>query len=141
LRATFARSGVDFDAHVSIVPFLDHARFCGLLRRSGLMLDTLGFSGFNTALQGIECGLPVLAFEGDFMRARLASGIMRELEMPELVATSEDDFVQKAIALARNPLRLTELGSKIGERRSVLFRNLASVRALEACLIEAASLS
>ncbi len=85
LRAAFARGGVDFDAHVSIVPFLDHARFFGLLRRSGLMLDTLGFSGFNTALQGIECGLPVLAFEGDFMA--------RE--------TRQRDFARARIARAR----------------------------------------
>jgi predicted O-linked N-acetylglucosamine transferase (SPINDLY family) len=138
LRAAFARGGVDFDAHVSIIPFLDHARFFGLMRSSALMLDTLGFSGFNTALQGVECGLPVLAFEGDFMRARLASAIMREIELPELVATSKDAFVQKAIALAQHPDRLNELRSKLIARRATLFRNLAPVRALERCLIEAA---
>ena len=108
LRAAFARGGVDFDAHVSIVPFLDHARFFGLMRKSTLMLDTLGFSGFNTALQGIECELPVLAFEGDFLRGRLASGILRELELPELVATNSDDFVQKAIELTKDPEKLRE---------------------------------
>ena len=139
LRAAFARQAVDFDAHVSIIPFLDHARFFGLMRRSALMLDTPGFSGFNTALQAVECDLPVLAFEGDFLRARLASGIMREIEMPELVATSAEDFVQKAIRLARHPDLLGKLRAKIIERRSALFRNLTPVRALERLLIEAAA--
>jgi protein O-GlcNAc transferase len=138
LRAAFIRGGVDFDAHVSIIPFLGHAEFFGLMRRSALMLDTLGFSGFNTALQGIECDLPVLAFEGDFMRSRLASAILRELDIPQLVATSREDFVQKAVSLARSPGQLSELRSTIIERRAKLFRNLASVRALEKCLIEAA---
>ena len=136
LRAAFVRGAVDFDAHVSIIPFLEHARFFGLMRRSALMLDTLGFSGFNTALQAIECDLPVLAFEGDFLRARLASAIMREIELPELVATSTGDFVQKAIALMRSPDQIDELRAKIGQRRAVLFRNLAPVRALERCLID-----
>lgn len=139
LRAAFARSGVDFDAHVSIIPFLDAARFFGLMRSSALMLDTLGFSGFNTALQGIECDLPVLGFDGDFLRGRLASGILRELDLPELVAISKDDFVQKAVRLAKDPGKLGELRSKIIERRARLFCNLAPVRALERYLIEAAA--
>jgi predicted O-linked N-acetylglucosamine transferase (SPINDLY family) len=137
LRAAFSRGGMDFDAHVSIIPFMDPPRFFGLMRRASLMLDTLGFSGVNTALQGIECGLPLLAFEGDFLRGRLASGILRELELPELVATSEDEFVRRAVTLARNPDKLSELKSKIVERRARLFRNLAPVRALERCLTEA----
>ena len=139
LRAAFAHAGVDFDMHVNIVPFLDHAQFFGLMRRSSLMLDTLGFSGFNTALQGIECDLPVLAFEGDFLRGRLASGIMRELDLPELVANSPEDFVQKAVALAKDSGELAKLRSKIVARRGKLFRNLAPVRALELCLSEAAT--
>ena len=139
LRAAFARGGVDFEAHVSIVPFLDHARFFGLMRKSTLMLDTLGFSGFNTALQGIECELPVLAFEGEFLRGRLASGILRELELPELVATSSGDFVKMAIDLTKDPEKLRALRAKIIERRARLFRNLGPVHALERCLIEAKS--
>jgi protein O-GlcNAc transferase len=137
LRAAFAAGGLEFEEHVSVIPFLEHARFFGLMRRSTLLLDTPGFSGFNTALQGIECGLPVLAFEGDFMRGRLASGILRELDLPELVATGPDDFVEKAVTLAKDAGRLKELRGKIMERRDALFRDVAPVRALERCLIEA----
>ena len=116
---------------------MDHPRFFGLMRKASLMLDTLGFSGVNTALQAIECGLPLLAFEGDFMRGRLASGVLRELDLPELVAGTGEEFVRRAVALTRNPDKLSELRSKIVERRARLFRNLAPVRALESCLAEA----
>src|ERR1700730_1305074 len=100
LRAAFDKGGVEFDAHVSIIPTLDRCEFFGLMRESALMLDTLGFSGFNTAIQAIECDLPVLAFEGEFMRGRLASAIMRRLDFPELVATTKEEFIQKAVELA-----------------------------------------
>jgi protein O-GlcNAc transferase len=136
LRAAFVDGRVDFDTHVSIIPFLAHAQFFSLMRKSTLMLDTLGFSGFNTALQGIECELPVLAFEGDFLRSRLASGIMRELGLPDLVATNEEDFVRKAVGLAKDTDKIRELRAKIAERRAKLFHDLAPVRALERCLIE-----
>jgi predicted O-linked N-acetylglucosamine transferase (SPINDLY family) len=134
LRSAFDQAGLEFDRHASIVPNLDRPRFFGLMRRSALLLDTLGFSGFNTALQAIECDLPVLAFEGEFMRGRLASAVMRRLDLPELVATSRDDFVDKAVALAGDERRRRFLRGRIVERRAVLFRDMAPVRALEQVL-------
>jgi predicted O-linked N-acetylglucosamine transferase (SPINDLY family) len=137
LRAAFEKAGVEFDTHVSLIPTLDRPRFFGLMQRSALMLDTLGFSGFNTALQAIECGLPVLAFEGEFMRGRLASAIMRQLDLPELVAKTKQDFIEKSLALAQDADTLGKLRKKILERRHALFRDLSPVRALEAHLSDA----
>lgn len=137
LRAAFDRGNVEFDEHVSIVPTLDRARFFGLMRRSAIMLDTLGFSGFNTALQAIECDLPVLAFEGEFMRGRLASAVMRQLGLNELVATTREEFVQKAVALAGDAGLRKRLRAKIIERRKVLYHDLAPIRALEDHLTDA----
>ncbi len=131
LRKAFAASGLDFDSNVCVIPVLDRPRFYGLMEKSTLLLDTLGFSGFNTALQGLECGLPVLAFEGKFMRGRLASGIMRTAGMPELVATSHQEFIQKAIGLAADERKLKRLRSELPKRRRSLFRDETSVRALE----------
>lgn len=137
LRAAFEKAGVEFDAHVSIIPTLDRPRFFGLMQRSAVMLDTLGFSGFNTALQAIECGLPVLAFEGEFMRGRLASAIMRQLDLPELIATTPQEFVEKSLSLAQDPGTLRKLRKQILERRGALFHDLSTVRALEAHLSDA----
>lgn len=137
LRAAFDSGGVEFDAHVSIIPTLDRSRFFGLMHESALMLDSLGFSGFNTAIQGIECSLPVLAYEGEFMRGRLASAIMRRLDLPELVATTKEEFVHKAIELAGNLKERRRLQAKIIERRGVLFHDMEPVRALERHLTDA----
>jgi predicted O-linked N-acetylglucosamine transferase (SPINDLY family) len=107
------------------------------MQRATLLLDTVGFSGFNNALQAIECSLPVLAFEGEFMRGRLASGIMRRMGLPDLVATSKDEFVASAIRLATDADRCRTLKSEVANRRGSLFGDLEPVRALERCLIEA----
>jgi predicted O-linked N-acetylglucosamine transferase (SPINDLY family) len=137
LRAAFDAGGLEFDAHVSCVPVLQRAEYFGLMQQSALLLDTPGFSGFNTALQAIECSLPVLAFEGEFMCGRLASGIMRQLDLPELVATTTEEFVQKAVELAQDPAGRKALQARIEERREKLFRDPTPVRALENCLLEA----
>jgi protein O-GlcNAc transferase len=141
LRSAFERAGVGFDEHVSIIPTLDRAKFFGLMRQSALMLDTLVFSGFNTAIQAIECDLPVLAFEGEFMRGRLASAIMRRLDLPELVATTKEEFIEKAIELAGDSRRLKRIRAEIVKRRAVLFRDLDPVRALERHLTDAVARS
>jgi predicted O-linked N-acetylglucosamine transferase (SPINDLY family) len=138
LRRAFDAEQVDFDAHVCLVPFLDRPQFFGLMQHhAALMLDTVGFSGFNNALQAIETGLPVLAREGDFMRGRLASGLMRRMDLPELVASTNEDFIQTAIRLAMDVSRCKELRVEIAKRRGILFHDVEPVRALERCLIEA----
>jgi protein O-GlcNAc transferase len=135
LRVSFAKAGLDFDSHVCVIPFLDRPRYFGLMQRATLMLDTLDFSGFNTAMQAVECGLPYLAFEGSFMRGRLASCIMRRMELPELVATTYEDFVERAVALTADRARLEKLRSDITTRRTILFEDTVPIRALEDFLV------
>jgi protein O-GlcNAc transferase len=136
LRRAFALEKVDFDAHVCLVPRLDRARFFGLMQQSALLLDTMSFSGFNNALQAIEAGLPVLAREGAFMRGRLASGIMRRMGLTELVAMTDEAFIEAAVELAANASRRSELRFEIANRREIVFHDTESVRGLERCLTE-----
>jgi protein O-GlcNAc transferase len=137
LRKAFDVERSDFDAHVCVIPYLDRGRFFGLMQHAALMLDTVGFSGFNTALQAIEAGLPVLAREHNFMRGRLASGIMRRMELPELVADTDDAFIDKAVKLAADATKCKELRVEIINRRKILFNDVEPIRALERCLTEA----
>jgi predicted O-linked N-acetylglucosamine transferase (SPINDLY family) len=135
LRDSFARAGIDFNAHVCIIPFLDRPVYFGLMQRAALMLDTLDFSGFNTAMQAVECGLPYLAFEGEFMRGRLASCIMRRMGLSELVATDYRDFVERAVGFAADSARLDKLRLEITNRRTILFEDTVPIRALENFLV------
>ena len=77
LRAAFAREGLAFDRHAVFIPWQDKGPFFGLLGHARVFLDTIGFSGFNTALQAVQCGLPIVSRDGRFLRGRLASGILR----------------------------------------------------------------
>jgi len=137
MRRAFGAAGVDYDRTVAWIPTLDRGRFFGLMQRATLMLDTLGFSGFNTALQALECGLPVIAFEGEFMRGRLASGPLRRMGLDELVATGVDDYVDIAMRVVDDDAVRARLGREIAQRRRVLFNDVAPVRALEEALLAA----
>ena len=131
LARRFADAGVDFSATVAIVPWQDRASFHGLLSQADVYLDTLGFSGFNSALQAIECGLPVAAWEGRFLRGRLASGILRRMGLDELVAGAEADYVRIAVRLAQDAAYWGEVRERMVAGRAGLYGDEAPVRALE----------
>ena len=139
LEAAFARSGLEFDDFVSFIPWLNKEQFYGLLQRADVYLDTIGFSGFNTALHAVECGLPIVTREGRFLRGRLASGILKRIGLPELVTTSEQEYVGLAVRLARDAKYRKVISDRIIASRHVLFEDAAPIHALEAFLVEVAS--
>jgi len=132
LRAAFERAGLNFERHVVCLPWQDPQAFRAILAAADLYLDTVGFSGFNTALQAVHCGLPVVTREGRFMRGRLASGMLRHIGLDELVAPSDAAYVELAVALANDGDRRRQLRERLRSARQRLFEDDAPVRALEA---------
>ncbi len=141
MRRAFAQAGVDYDRTIAWVPTLNRGRFFGLMQRATAMLDTIGFSGFNTAVQSLECDLPVVAFEGEFMRGRLASGPLRHLGLDELVAATPAEFADVTMRLVEDAPWRAHIEREIAQRRHALFFDQAPVRALEDALFEAAGVS
>lgn len=121
------------------LPFLSHAAYLGLNRVCNLMLDTLHWSGGNTSLDALASGLPVVTLPGEFMRGRQTLAMLEMLGASELVATSRKDYVDKAVALARDPAARDALSEKIRANTGELFDRLEPVRAFEAFLERAAS--
>jgi predicted O-linked N-acetylglucosamine transferase (SPINDLY family) len=131
MARAFAAAGLDLSEHAAFVPWQNRAAFFGLMRQADVYLDTLGFSGFNGALQAIECGLPVAAFEGKFLRGRLASGILRRMGLDELVADTPAQYVEIAVKLARDAAYWGAMRERIIASRAVLYGDTEPVRALE----------
>jgi predicted O-linked N-acetylglucosamine transferase (SPINDLY family) len=137
LRGAFAGAGLNGERSVMFLPWLNRPSFHGLMKRADACLDTIGFSGFNTAMQSVEWGLPVVAWEGRFLRGRLASGIMKRIGLPELVARSEGEYVAIAVRLCREADFRARMRERIAAGRHVLFGDEAPIRALEEFLAAA----
>ena len=137
LGAAFARGGLSFEDFVVFVPWLDRPRFHGLLRRSDVYLDTIGFSGFNTAMQAVECGLPIVTREGQFMRGRLASGILRRMGLRELIVPTEDEYVARAVKVVQDREYREQIRNRLETSRHVAVADRAPIQALEDFLIQA----
>jgi predicted O-linked N-acetylglucosamine transferase (SPINDLY family) len=139
LEAVFARNGLDFDDFVTFVPWQHAPEFYGWLQRADVFLDTIGFSGYNTAMQAVESGLPIVTREGRFLRGRLASGILKRMGLSDLVAQTEEDYVALAVRLVRDAGYRKQVSERIETSRPVLFDDVAVIRALEDFLASVAS--
>jgi len=117
----FDAAGLNVTDHVRFIRWLNLNEFHCLLRRADAMLDTIGFSGYNTAVQAIECGLPVVTREGRFLRGRLASGVLRRMDLRELIVQTKAEYVNLAVKLVTDRAYQAHIRQEIQQRRSVLF--------------------
>jgi predicted O-linked N-acetylglucosamine transferase (SPINDLY family) len=134
LEEAFAAEGLNFADTCLFVPWLDRAGFHRLLRQASVCLDTIGFSGFNTAMEAIECGLPTVTTAGRFLRGRFAAGILRRMGLADLVAETNDAYVELVVRLAGDASYLRDVRHAIEERRHCLFGDLEPVRGMEQVL-------
>lgn len=130
LTARFAAEGMDGAAHLRLIPFQPLPRFYGLLAHAALCLDTIGFSGFNTAMHILATGTPLVAYEGAFMRGRLASGPLRQMGLDALVATDIAGFVDIAARIATDTAEQGRLRRDIRARLPALYDDRGAVAAL-----------
>jgi len=136
LEGAFAGYGLRFNDHCVVLPWQELGAYFGLMLQADVMLDTIGFSGFNTAMQAVECGLPIVTREGKYMRGRLASGVLHVLGLGELVASDEQRYVELAVALASDRTRRAKASQRIEQRRHTLYCDVETVLAFQDCLLE-----
>jgi predicted O-linked N-acetylglucosamine transferase (SPINDLY family) len=132
LARAFAAEGLDARRHVIMLGRLLTADFVGVARVSDVFLDSIGWSGCNSALECLDANLPIVTWPGPFMRGRHCAAILRMLGVIDTIAASADDYVVIAVRLAREPAWRSDLSARMAEHRSRLFADPAPVRALEA---------
>lgn len=112
------------------VPAEDHLARYAL---ADLFLDTLPYNAHATACDALWAGLPVLTCAEGSFAGRVAASLLHAVDMPELVTQSPEAYEALAIALARDPQKLSGLRCKLAANRlaTPLFDTPAFARNLE----------
>lgn len=71
-----------------------------------IALDALAFNGGMFTAQVLWQGLPLVAQLGPRVSSRLSASVLTEIGMAEWIATSPEDWLQRMVALARDPQAL-----------------------------------
>lgn len=136
LFGAFLKANLQPEHFIKFIPFLKRNEFNGLMQKSDLYLDTIGFSGFNTAMQAISCNLPIIAKESLFMRGRLGNSILKKLQLEELVSVTNSGYVEKVISSIQNKGRRQHYKDHIAKYKMQLFNDAEPIIALEQLLIQ-----
>lgn len=138
LRQCFVDHGANPDHQLVVLPWQNAGRFLGLLNVCDVYLDCPAFSGYTTAWQAVHQGIPVVTLEGEQLRQRLATGLLKKIGLPETIAHSPEEYVQLATDVGK-AMQSPEMRSRQREKVRYSARqadgDVSVVRAFEAALL------
>jgi CRISPR-associated protein Csy1 len=122
--------GAEPEAQLVLLPMTDRSRFLAICAACDVMVDTPHWSGGNTTLDALTCGLPVVTVPGAMMRGRQSFGMLRQLGLHELIATQAQEQADLATAIAGDPPRRRAIVRQIGDRLPALLSGSDALSAL-----------
>lgn len=136
------RVGRAFDAHgisarerLIVLPPFPHDDYLRVNQVCDAMVDTLHWSGGNTSLDALACGLPVVTLPGSYMRGRQSAAMLRIAGVDELVARDADDYVRIATRLVDDAAWRASLRESIRAGLDRIFETRAPVDAFAELLL------
>jgi len=98
---------------------LPRAEYLARYRVADLFLDTRPYNAGTTASDALRMGLPVLTLEGSSFNSREAASIVRSLNLPELITSSEKQYEALAVELGNDPEKLKFIKEKLARNLSI----------------------
>ncbi len=137
LQTAFSAVGMAAQRHCVILPPMPQDRYVAAAELADVVLDTPGWSGGKSTLDGLIHNPAIVTLPGRFMRGRHTAAILRRMGCEATIADSPDSYVSIATRLAADPAwrRTQRQAVALGKHR--VYRDLGCIRALEAFLTEA----
>lgn len=136
----FERDGLDASRHVVMMPRMSYATFQAAANICDVYLDTVEWSGCNTTLESLVCGLPVITFRGSAMRGRHTCAILKMMGLDELIADDLESYIDLAVQIGRNQSMRQRIRTQIPVRLPRVYGDMTCIHALEKFLREAVTL-
>ena len=113
LERDAAQAGVD-EGRLSInAAFESVADMKQYLGMHDIYLDSFPFSGINSVLDPLTCGLPVVSLRGNNFRSRMGASALEDLGLGELVGEDVEGYLAIAERLGRDPAELRRWRNRI----------------------------
>jgi protein O-GlcNAc transferase len=101
---------------VEFVAWLPDQAHLALYHRVDIALDPFPYNGTTTTCEALWMGVPVVALRGDRHAGRVGASLLTQIGMTDLIADSVEAYVDTAVALAGDRVRLSELRHSLRSR-------------------------
>lgn len=112
LRKEAARAGIN-PSRLHFAQRLPLAEHLSRHKLADLFLDTLPYTAHTTASDALWMNLPLLTLTGTTFPGRVATSLLKNLNLPELITETAEDYVNTAIEFAQNRVKLLEIKNKL----------------------------
>lgn len=131
LNRAFAAAGLRADDYCVFLDRLSQSKFVAAAGLCDVFLDSIGWSGCNSALESLPHDLPIVTIRGAFMRGRHSAAILAMMGIGDTIAETVDDYVSIAARLANDPAQRNALRRRIADNKHKVYRDRTTVTALE----------
>jgi predicted O-linked N-acetylglucosamine transferase (SPINDLY family) len=130
-------NGID-PARVELLKRSGRDEYYQMYHRADIVLDTFPHNGHTTSVDALWMGLPVVTLAGHTHCARMGVSVLSSVGLEDLIGWNENEYVDKAVALASDRERLRDLRGGMRERmrRSGLMDGARLAREIEKRYLE-----
>jgi predicted O-linked N-acetylglucosamine transferase (SPINDLY family) len=115
LLEMFAGWGIG-DERLELANRVPRPMYLELIKRLDIALDPFPFNGHTTTCDSLWQGVPVITLSGKTYVSRFGGSGLKTLGLDELIATSREQYLETAAALAGDLERLAHLRGTLRER-------------------------
>jgi len=131
LERAFAAHDLAFADYCVILPRLLLPQFVGAIGLCDIVLDSIGWSGFTTTLDGFHHDHPIVTLAGPLMRGRHTMAVLTMMSVTETIASTVDEYVGLAQRLATDATWRNSVKERMRARKHLVYRDRTSITALE----------
>ena len=128
LRARFAETLADVVDRVRFIPWQSLDDYYRLLSVADVILDALHFSAGSSCYDIFSLNQPIVTLPGQTYPGRYTQACYRRMGYTDLIATTPDDYVAKAVRVASDADYRRQVRQTLAEATPVLFDDLDAVR-------------
>jgi len=137
LNRAFAAHGLAAADRCVILPRRPQHEFVAAIGVCDIVLDSIGWSGFNSTIEGLAHDLPIVTMAGPLMRGRHTSAVLAMMGVTETVTGTVDEYVAIAQRLAVDRAWRGAVKERMKANKHRIYRDRACIAALEEFLIGA----
>jgi predicted O-linked N-acetylglucosamine transferase (SPINDLY family) len=113
----FARHGVGA-GQLRYMPQVSPANYLKALNQLDIALDPFPYNGETTTCDGLWMGVPAVTLAGDSFHSRRGVSHLTNVGLTQMIARTPGEYVQTAVALAKDLPRLAEVRRTLREKMS-----------------------
>lgn len=114
--AIFDRNGIERDRLIILDTIPVRADVKEHLRLADVYLDSFPYTGSHSTCDPLEVGLPPVVLAGTTLRSRQGAALLRDIDLPELIAEDEASYIQLAIQLGQDATLRQQLRERITQK-------------------------